>query len=92
MEVAARLTSKRTTAATRKKLIELGLKDTDPKPRTPWTDADISTLHTLHGSGLTLEAIRDALSTFRSVIAVREKLTYLHLSHVVDKKVKTPKL
>ena len=92
IEIVARLTRKRTTAATRRKLMELGLKDTDPKPRTPWTDADISTLHTLHGSGLTLEAIRDALSTFQSVIAVRQKLTYLHLSHVVDKTAKTPKL
>jgi len=79
-KIAAQLNTKRTTSAVYTKLIELGVKYTDERPaRSKWTDADVSLLRTLHSRGLSVGAIKDALSTSRTLLAVQTKMWKMKL-------------
>jgi len=79
-EMAAQLTTKRTTSAVYTKLLESGIKYTDDsQPRARWTKADVSVLRTLHSRGLGAEAIKDALSTSRTLLAVQTKMWKMKL-------------
>ena len=77
-QISARLPNQRTRMATFAKLNDLGIKYIDSRPAR-WTNADVSLLRTLHSRGLSVEAIRDALSAPRTLPAVRTKMWNMKL-------------
>jgi len=76
---AAHLTTKRSESAIRSRLLHLGIEGLTTRSLELWTDSEVSTLRTLHERGLSAKAIRDALPTSRTLIAVKTKKANLGL-------------